>query len=132
MNPDFETIIQDICIKDRRYKIDAYSFVMEALNYTQRKFKSLKHVTGEQLLVGIGELLLTRYGPMTMTVLNHWGIRTTDDFGNIVFNLVENKVLSKTDEDNLEKFRNFYDFNEVFNHGYRKQLAKKISRMRSI
>jgi len=77
------------------------------------------------------ELLINKYGPMTITVLKHWGINNTEDFGNIVFNLVENRVLSKTEDDTIEEFRNGYDFGEVFDYGYRQKLAKKISRMRS-
>lgn len=132
MGQTFETIVESIHETDCRYKEDAYSFVMEALAYTQRKFKSTKHVAGEEMLDGIRELLIKKYGPMTLSVLEHWGIHNTEDFGNIVFNLVENKVLSKTEDDNIEVFRNAYDFEEVFDRSYRKQLIKRISRMRSI
>lgn len=131
MNEEFETIVEEIYERDVRYKEDAYIFVMEALAYTQKKFKRTKHVKGEEMLQGMKELLLNKFGPMTLTVLEHWGIHSTEDFGNIVFNLVENKVLSKTEDDSIEEFRDGYDFTEVFHAGYRKQLAKKISRMRS-
>src|SRR3989338_7299458 len=132
MNSEFEAIVETIYAKDRRYKEDAYVFVMEALAYTQKKFNRPKHVKGEEMLIGLRELLLEQFGPMTMAVLNHWGIRSTEDFGNIVFNLVASRVLSKTEDDNIEEFRNGYDFDEAFDSGYRKQLAKKLSRMRSI
>ena len=132
MNEEFEIIVEEIFEKDPRYKEDAYVFVMEALAYTQKKFKRSKHVKGEELLLGMKELLLNKFGPMTMTVLEYWGIKSTEDFGNIVFNLVENRILSKTEDDNIEEFKNGYNFEEVFDSGYRKQLAKKISRMRSI
>lgn len=132
MAESFGTIIDSIKVRDPRYKEDAYSFVMEALSYTQKKNKSTKHVSGEEILNGMKELLIKKFGPMTLTVLEYWGINSTEDFGNIVFNLVENNVLSKTENDNIEVFRNAYDFEEVFDHGYRQQLIKKISRMRSI
>lgn len=132
MNEEFEIIVEEIYEKDPRYREDAYAFVMEALAYTQRKFKRSKHVKGEEMLLGMKELLLNKFGPMTMTVLEHWGIKSTEDFGNIVFNLVKNRVLSKTEDDSIEEFKNGYNFEEVFDSGYRKQLAKKISRMRSI
>jgi len=131
MNEEFEAIIDDIYEKDVRYKEDAYIFVMEALAFTQKNYKRSKHVKGEEMLQGMKELLLMKFGPMTLMVLKHWGINNTEDFGNIVFNLVENRVLSKTENDNIEEFRDGYDFGEVFDYGYRKQLAKKISRMRS-
>ena len=131
MNGEFEAIIEDIYERDIRYREDAYIFVMEALAFTQKKNKCTKHVKGEEMLQGMKELLLHKFGPMTLTVLKHWGINNTEDFGNIVFNLVENRVLSKTEDDNIEEFRDGYDFGEVFDSGYRKQLAKKISRMHS-
>ena len=130
MNWRFEDIIEKICQKDSRYKEGAYEFVMESLHYTQKKLHRSHHVTGGELLDGIKELLLNKFGPMTLTVLNHWGIQSTQDFGNIVFNLVENRVLSKTVEDCLEHFRDRFNFDETFNRGYRKQLEKRISRMR--
>ncbi len=131
MNEEFYSVIENIYNKDIRYKEDAYLFVMEALSYSQKKFKRPRHLTGNELLEGIRELLLSKFGPMTLTVLRYWGIRSTEDFGHIVFNLVSNKVLSKTEEDNIETFRDAYDFEEVFDRDYREQLAKKISRMRS-
>ena len=131
MNHEFHNIVERICEEDLRYRREAYEFVMEALNYTQKKFKRPRHVNGHQLLRGIRDLLLKRYGPMALTVLKHWGIKRTDDFGNVVYNLVQNKVLSKSEEDDIASFRDVYDFAEVFDKGYRRQLAKRVSRMRS-
>lgn len=130
MNEEFYRIITSICRKDHRYNPESYEFVMEALSYSQKKFKKIKHVSGEELLLGIKALLLKKFGPMTMTVLDYWGIKTTDDFGNIVFNLVENKILSKDAQDQYESFKNAYDFKEVFDKGYRKALARRLKSMR--
>ena len=132
MYQQFENIVDTICQQDSRYKRDAYEFVMEALSYTQRKFNRPKHVTGEELLEGIKELLMNKFGPMALMVLHYWGIYETQDFGHIVFNLVENKVLSKTEEDDISNFKDRFNFLEVFKTGYRNQLARKISRMRSV
>ncbi len=130
MNNEFNSILESIVEGDQRYKQDAYDFVMEALNFTQKKFRRSKHVSGIELLDGMRELVLQKFGPLTLQVLKHWGIHSTEDFGNIVFTLVENRILSKTEEDSLEHFRNVYDFKEVFDRGYRKLLEKRISRMR--
>lgn len=130
MRQELDDILFEICEQDTRYHMDAYEFVLDALTYTQKKFRRSKHVTGRELLEGIKVLLMERFGPMTLTVLRHWGVQSTEDFGNIVFNLVDRKVLSKTEEDNIESFRNVYDFDKVFNKGYRQGLAKKISRLR--
>ena len=131
VNQELTNILELICEKDRRYRRDAYEFIMEALAYSQKKFRRARHVTGTELLEGTKELLLNKYGPMALTVVNHWGIRSTEDFGQIVFNLVQNRVLSKSEEDTLEIFRDGFDFEEVFQQGYRKDLERRISRMRS-
>ena len=131
MNQEFYNILEMICEKDSRYKQGSYEFVMEALAYSQKKFRRVKHVSGTELLEGMKELLLNKYGPMALSVLRHWGVGKTEDFGRIVFNLVENKVLSKAENDDIESFRDGYDFQEVFSRGYRRDLEKRISRMRS-
>ena len=131
MNQEFYNILEIICEKDSRYRQDSYEFVMEALAYSQKKFRRVKHVSGTELLEGMKELLLNKYGPMALLVLHHWGVRNTEDFGRIVFNLVENKVLSKSEDDDIRIFRGGYDFQEVFSQGYRRDLEKRISRMRS-
>ena len=51
---------------------------------------------------------------MTLTVLEEWGIKCCEDFGEIVFNMVENKLLAKTEQDSREDFRNGYDFHDAF------------------
>ena len=130
MQHTLNNILTDICHQDPRYKEDAYEFLLESLSFSQKKFKRSKHVSGRELLEGIKVLLMEKFGPMTLTVLKHWGIEKTEDFGNIVFNLVDKRVLTKTDEDNIENFRDVYDFDKVFNKGYRQSLQKKISRLR--
>ena len=103
---------------------------MEALSFTQKKLKSPRHVTGRELLNGVKELCLNKFGPMSLYVMEQWGICSTEDIGNIVFTLVQNNVLCKSNEDNLDNFRDAWDFHDVFHINYRKKLAKKISRMR--
>ncbi len=130
MKQDIDNIIDLICLEDPRYHEDAYEFLLEALHFAQRKYKRSKHVSGKELLEGIKELVMRRFGPMGMSVLKYWGIKSTEDFGNIVFNLISKKFLSKTDEDCLDDFKDVYDFDRVFNQVYKRRLNKAISRMR--
>ena len=130
MYKNLENALYEIILEDPRYKVDAYEFVLNALSFTQKKFSRLRHVTGEELLEGIKILLMEKFGPMTLTVLEHWGVHATEDFGNIVFNLVHKRVLSQTEEDNIQNFKNGFDFEKVFSKGYRRRLEQKISRMR--
>ena len=124
--------IEKVMAQNGHYKFEAYSFVMAALHHTVTRLPKRRHITGQELLQGIREYSLEQFGALARTVLNYWGIKSTEDIGNIVFDLVENRILTKTDNDSLESFRNAYDFIEVFDQGYRQQLAKKISRMRSM
>ncbi len=121
---NFYQVIEEICARDNRYKPDAYEFVMQALHFTQHKFNKETHVTGRELLEGIREFVIEQYGPMAKTVLAHWGITRTLDFGNIVFNMVDKKLLSKTDEDSIEDFKDVYDFEVVFGNVLRDSVIK--------
>ena len=112
-------VVADLCRKDPRYHPDAYIFVREALDFTAKKLKKpskgpAKHITGKELLEGIRQYALREYGPMSLTVLQTWGVSRTEDFGEIVFALVEAGRLGKTDSDRKEDFAGGYEFREVF------------------
>ena len=122
---NFDEVVEKIVALDPRYHQDAYHFVKDALDYTQRKVrktphnpadKTNRHVTGQQLLDGIREYGLRLYGPMTKHVLNEWGLHRGEDFGEIVFNLVDrgNGMFGKTETDSREDFKGGYDFDEAF------------------
>ncbi len=130
MNEEFYYIVSQISQEDPRYHVDSYEFVMEALSFAQRRFKNTRHINGNEFLEGIKGLLIKKFGPMTLTVLNHWGIKKTEDFGNIVFNLEQYKIIARDNQDHYETFKDAYDFQEVFDKGYRKQLAKRLKTMR--
>lgn len=73
-----------------------------------------RHVTGQQLCLGLRDLAVQRYGLMARTVLNKWGLFETRDFGNIIFALVEANLMRTTDEDTIEDFDHVYEFDEAF------------------
>ncbi|MCX7872508.1 MAG: hypothetical protein N2487_04410 [Verrucomicrobiae bacterium] len=117
---DFDRELEKVIEKDSRYPKEAYYFVREALAFTQKKFGRLNavgeehHVTGQELLEGIREYALSEFGPMTLTVFDEWGIRRCEDFGEIVFNLVDASLLGKTEQDSKDDFKGGYDFEEAF------------------
>ena len=123
---DFYQTVEEICAKDGRYKPDSYEFLMQALHFSQDKLKRQGHITARELLEGIRELAIEQYGPMVKTVLKHWGIAKTGDFGNIVFNMAENKLLSKTETDSIDDFKDVYDFDVVFGNVLRDNIIKEI------
>jgi uncharacterized repeat protein (TIGR04138 family) len=113
---DDEQKISQIVLRDDRYKREAYRFVQEGLEFTVQRRGRRGHVTGKELLEGLRDLARERFGLMARTVLNQWGIRKTLDFGEIVFNLVEEQIMSKQDSDTREDFEDVYDFEEAFDH----------------
>jgi len=112
----FFRVIENIYRKDNRYKPDSYEFLMQALQFTQEKLAKDGHLTGRELLEGIRKFALEQYGPMAKVVLAHWGITKTGDFGNIVFNMIDKKLLSKTETDSIEDFKDVFDFEVAFKH----------------
>ena len=123
-NRNFNQIVNAIRKDDPRYGRGAYFFLKHALDFSikemhkQGKLDQSNHLSGQQLLEGIRIFALEQYGPMARSVLEHWGIKNCRDFGNIVFNLVECRVLGKTDKDCPEDFDNGYDFKVAFDTPY--------------
>ena len=116
--PNFEETLEKILQGDARYKRDAYLFVREALDYTQKMMEKsgkeeIRHVTGQELLKGIRAYALDRYGPMAVMLLNEWGVHRCEDFGEIVFNMVDSHLLAKTDKDSRDDFKQGYDFEDA-------------------
>jgi uncharacterized repeat protein (TIGR04138 family) len=113
-----EDDIQKIVAADPRYPVDAYLFVQEALKHTQRALGrnklDQKHVGGKELLEGIRLFALKTFGPMVPTMLEEWGIHSCEDFGEIVFNMIEHQVASKTESDTREDFKGGYNFDDAF------------------
>ena len=115
---NFDEALPQLLAKDARYHHDAYHFVRDALDFTQKQAtkdsKRPHHVTGQQLLAGIREFALQQFGPMCLTVFEEWGLRNCQDFGEIVFNMVETGLLAKTETDSRADFAGGYDFHEAF------------------
>jgi uncharacterized repeat protein (TIGR04138 family) len=120
---DSDHPLADLLRRDRRYHRDAYFFVFEALRYAQDQLEmgqpqpalaaggeEERHVTGQELCEAIRQYAVGQYGFMAKSVLNEWGIRSTGDFGEIVFSLIDAGQMKKTDTDRREDFDNVFDF----------------------
>src|SRR6201993_2736131 len=115
----FAEALESVLGRDTRYHRDGYIFLRDALDFTtkqQKKTKgvSVRHVTGPELLDGVRQYALKEFGPMVMTVFDSWGIRSCEDIGHMVFNLIGAGVFGKTEQDSIEDFKNVYDFQEAF------------------
>lgn len=119
---EFSEVVELICKEDPRFDRKAYTFVRQALDHTVKEMKKRapertarsQHVTGPELLTGVRDYALDQFGPLAKTVLNRWGITRCRDIGDIVFNLIEYNVFSKTENDRREDFADIYDFDEAF------------------
>jgi uncharacterized repeat protein (TIGR04138 family) len=116
---NFDLKVDQIVARDLRYRREAYTFVREALDFTQKLIsrenqQKVRHVTGQELLDGIRQFALKEFGPMAALVLEEWGITSCPDFGEIVFNMVDVGLLARTEQDRREHFQNGYDFTTAF------------------
>ena len=100
--------------RDTRYALPAYTFVLQGLEFFCAKKGEKKHVTGQELASGLVEFAHRQFGPLAYPVLCTWGVRITNDFGFIVYNLIEIGAMSKTKNDSVEDFFNVFDLNEYF------------------
>jgi uncharacterized repeat protein (TIGR04138 family) len=135
----------DLLRHDRRYRPEAYQFVWEALNFAQDELKmgaprvseavsgheppapthkQERHVTGPELCEAARQYALRQYGLLAKTVLNSWGIWSTSDFGEIVFNLIRIGHMRKTKDDRREDFDNVYDFDAAIEQEFRITLPE--------
>ncbi len=123
--------LAEIVRRDPRYAYEAYEFVFAALTHSQKMLGRLPpeeapaeveaqhHVSGPELLQGVRDLALREFGLMARTVFRRWGINQTDDFGEIVFNLVDATLMSKTTDDTRRDFHAVYDLDRALVDGYR-------------
>ena len=123
--------LEEVVRRDPRYAYEAYEFIFAALAHTQKVLGRAvpddptvepgpnHHVTGKELLQGVRDLAVREFGFMARTVFHLWGIDRTDDFGEIVFNLVEANLMSKTSQDSRQDFHDVYDLDQVLVRDYR-------------
>jgi len=120
MDTDIAEHLERAIRADGRYAPAAYDFLHRGLEYTTRWVYAAelpegpRHVSGQQLCRGLRALALRMWGPLAQAVLNSWKIRTTRDFGEMVFLLIELGLMGKQDSDRVEDFDDVYDFDEAF------------------
>jgi uncharacterized repeat protein (TIGR04138 family) len=127
MTPDIHPLIKLLC-EDRRYKLEAYQFVRSGLEYAQEvlelgrreettvgdgEVRLVRHVTGQDLCHALKAYAHNQYGYMARLVLRDWGILSTSDFGEIVYNLIKIGEMTKSPEDRREDFDQVFDFDQA-------------------
>ncbi|MBM4113670.1 MAG: hypothetical protein FJ253_09945 [Phycisphaerae bacterium] len=121
----------ELCRAAGPYPRDAFDFVREGLAHTVRTMEADgpdapgggRHVSGQQLCIGLRDYAIVKYGMLAPTVLASWRIARTDDFGRIVFSMIDAGLMSKSPQDSAEDFRSVFDFAEAFG---REQIAARL------
>lgn len=111
-----DTIRKEIILsgRDPRYKIEAYSFVLEVINYLHTRAGERRHYTGQELSKVCADFALKQFGPLTQSVFEYWGIQSTSDLGYIVYNLIDINLLKKQQSDSIEDFFIVFDLKEYY------------------
>ncbi|MCE9620082.1 MAG: hypothetical protein K8R92_09230 [Planctomycetes bacterium] len=118
--PNLDVDLRQLAAKAGPYPPVAYRFVREGLSRTvevihsQESTEADRHVSGQQLCMGLREYAIERYGLLAPVVLRSWHVHRTDDFGRIVFAMIDAGLLSKTPQDSFDDFRGVFDFSEAF------------------
>jgi uncharacterized repeat protein (TIGR04138 family) len=111
-------IMEQIRLREPRFHENAFLFVLAALEQCQQRLGERRHITGRELAETCRDLALDRFGVMARLVLDHWGIRESVHFGDIVFALVDLGMLIKQPQDQREDFADAFDFSRVFELEY--------------
>jgi len=112
-----EAALAEIRRRDGKFNERAYVFVLAALEFAQTRLPARRHLSGVELAWACRDFALEQFGMLASAVLTHWGIRSTDDFGQIVFMLIDVGLLASQPTDRLEDFERVYEFAEVFKAG---------------
>jgi uncharacterized repeat protein (TIGR04138 family) len=126
MNQQLRAFVE-LLDRDQRYKLEAYQFVREALAYAHEVMQLPKqrsgevpaadesaHLTGQELCRACRQYALEQYGYLSRMVLGSWGINSTSDFGEIVYNLIRIKQMRASRNDRREDFDKVFDFETAF------------------
>lgn len=116
-------VMERILLRERRFREPAYLFLLAALEYAQSRLEVRRHMSGRELAVACRDLARERYGVMAQDVLEHWGVRSTEDLGDVVFTLVDLGLLVTAPGDTRADFVGVFDFDETFGRQYPWQVA---------
>ena len=119
-------IMDRIRAREPRFHERAYLFILAALEYSQSRLAERRHIAGRELAAACRDLALERYGVMARLVLEHWGIRSTADIGDVVFTLVDLGLLISQPTDRREEFADVFDFDRAFDRDYPWSIARAL------
>ncbi|GAC1477870.1 MAG: hypothetical protein NVS1B4_21110 [Gemmatimonadaceae bacterium] len=111
-------IMDRIRLREPRFDERAYLFVLAGLEFCQTRLPERRHITGRELALACRDLALDRFGVLARLVLDHWGVRSTADIGDIVFTLVDLGLLISQQNDTRDEFADVFSFDQAFETEY--------------
>ncbi len=129
-NERFDDAVSAILSTDTRYPREAYTLVTAALDHAIRARRAERrdegreegpegpHVSARQLAEGLRDYMLAEFGPFAKGLLDDLNLRSTDDIGNLVYNLIGVGAFGQSKDDKRSDFHALYDFHEAFVEPY--------------
>lgn len=112
--------LEEIAREDGRYSLTVVKFVYEGLGFTIKKVAGEPgHITGQNLCEGLRRLAVEKWGRLAVLVLSTGGVKTTRDFGEIVYLLIKHKWMSAQPTDSIDDFNDIYDFKTILKDRFR-------------
>ena len=123
-NMAFHIAVHEVRQSDPRYAAQAYAFLCEALEHSvkmlDREESEDRHVSGPELLQGFRDLALREFGPMALFVVNEWGVRASEDVGNMVYNFINLGYFGRNETDRIEDFSDGVSLTEALSKPFRR------------
>ena len=129
---DLRHDIRRLSREDGRFRAEAFVFLFESLEPAVKLAGrddaqgSDRHITGQELVAGLRQEATRLFGPLAAQVWRSWGVRSTLDWGHIVFLLVDSGILSRQESDSIEDFRTDLDYEQEFGEGYEVKLPLRL------
>ncbi|MBN8249437.1 MAG: hypothetical protein J0L84_18580 [Verrucomicrobia bacterium] len=122
MSHKFDAALDAVLDTDSRYARAAYHFLRDVLESLQspvgRRRRQGVHVATSDFLDHLRIGAIGQFGPMAGTVLEDWGIRSCDDFGEMMFLLMAHGIVERGSADRREDFSPGFDFAEAFSRPF--------------
>jgi uncharacterized repeat protein (TIGR04138 family) len=122
-----DDVLAQIRARGGVYHERAYLFMLATVEFIQTRLPVRRHVSGQELAWACRDLAREQFGLLAPHVLEHWGITRTEDFGRIVFTLVEIGLLVTQPGDREQDFADVYDFAAAFVEDYAWQGLRTVT-----
>jgi uncharacterized repeat protein (TIGR04138 family) len=108
------------------FRWESFNFILAGMNFTRVRTGERRHITGRELSEGIRDFALGEFGPLAYSVLEHLGIRSTEDLGKAVFAMIEAGILFRDEKDSIRDFEGLFSLKETLRDDYRRKLRERF------